>query len=365
VAFEHVLTPIEVGGMTLRNRLMMTTHGTRLSQRRYLGYLAERADQVGLVGVSASLGLYDFLVGPRGAPGDVGDFDAVPPDPLSPEHEAFFARYTDTLREQAAAVQAQGARCVGQLVHLGAASHSPNLQPDLAPSDVPDGFRRVPPHTLTREEIDRLLDAYVVTARRIRDAGMDGIEIHAAHGYLVQQFLSPLTNHRTDEHGGSLENRMRFLLDLFDRLHDAVGDLPIGIRVSGSEEGGPTADDVAEIAGRVAVRGIAYVNVSGGTYTGWGQPLRAYVAPATSAVGVNVADAAVIRRAVPVPVIVAGRILDLATAERIVAAYQAATAAGRGSISVDGRMIDVPVVERAQQTLRRHAAIAARATLRS
>src|SRR5439155_1344482 len=83
-----------------------------------------------------------------------------------------------TLRELATAVQAQGARCVGQLVHLGAASHSPNLQPDLAPSDVPDGFRRVPPHTLTREEIDRLLDAYVVTARRIRDAGMDGIEIH-------------------------------------------------------------------------------------------------------------------------------------------------------------------------------------------
>ena len=146
--------------------------------------------------------------------------------------------------------------------------------------------------------------------------------MHAAHGYLVNQFLSPATNQRDDDFGGSPERRLRFLLAILDAVRDECGDgLPIGVRLPGIEfvEGGLDVSDVCSIAQSLEQWGVAYVNVSSGNYTGLAHGAQlAYVASSYTPQGPNVPFAAAIRAALDrVPVIVAGRITDLQFAEQI------------------------------------------------
>src|SRR3954469_24678431 len=215
--FDHLRQPIEMGPFELRNRVMMTVHGPRLPQRRYLRYLEERVrGGVALVGLSAAVGLYDLPLGPgRFHPPYAGDIDVVPPHPLSPEGIAHFDRFIAALREQAQVIHRHGGRCVGQVYHPGANQNAnvatDTFQPAMAPSAVPDEFRRNVPHVLSKAEIADVVETYAQSGRRIAESGIDAIEIHGAHGYLVNQFLSPYTNKRTDEYGGSLDNRMRFV----------------------------------------------------------------------------------------------------------------------------------------------------------
>lgn len=125
-------------------------------------------------------------------------------------------------------------------------------------------------HEMTIAEIDEVIEAHVISARHVQQAGMDGVEIHAAHGYLPQQFLSPVTNHRSDEYGGSLENRMRFLQRLIVAVRDEVGaDYPLGLRISGDEfsEGGMDLPAMREVAAIIAAEGkIDYMSVSHSNY---------------------------------------------------------------------------------------------------
>ncbi len=313
--------PITVGGLALRNRVAMTTHGPRLSQPRYLRYLHERSRDVALVGVSASLGVSGFPVGPGAFdPGRVGEFDAVPPHPLTAAGMAFYDRQIDAIAEQAAVIHANGAMATGQLVHTGVSQHEETTQPVIAPSDVPDESRRHSPHLLTGLEIADLVTAFGHGARRIVRAGFDAVELHAAHGYLIQQFLSPLTNRRTDAYGGTLDNRMRFVSEIIEAVRQGIEDrVPIVVRITGTEEaeGGLTADAMGEVARRLQELGVALINVSGGNYTGLRHGVGlAYVAPAYAGEGVNVAAARRVREAVDVPVMVAGRFTDLRLAAR-------------------------------------------------
>src|SRR5215216_5879930 len=106
----------------------------------------------------------------------------------------------------------------------------------LGPSPVPDEFRRHVGHELSLTELADLVEACRLAARRAVQAGLDGIELHAAHGYLLNQFLSPLTNQRSDRYGGPLENRLRLLLEILDAVRDGTGTgVPIGVRVPGTE----------------------------------------------------------------------------------------------------------------------------------
>jgi 2,4-dienoyl-CoA reductase-like NADH-dependent reductase (Old Yellow Enzyme family) len=253
----------------------------------------------------------------------VGDFDIVPAHPLSAEGKAHNDGLIPVLREQAAVVHRHGARCVGQVFNPGLSQHTDNFQPAIAPSAVQDEFRHHMPHVLTAGEIADLIEAFGLAGGRVMEAGLDGIEVHAAHGYLFNQFLSPLTNRRTDAYGGSPENRLRFLLEVIGalRAHTAA-DFPIGVRINGSDgvDGGLTVEDMCAVAVRLAAAGVVYLNVSGGNYTGLRQGVRlAYVAPSSTPPGPNVDAAAAIRLTVDVPVIVAGRMIDLSAAERLVA----------------------------------------------
>jgi 2,4-dienoyl-CoA reductase-like NADH-dependent reductase (Old Yellow Enzyme family) len=319
--YAHVRAPIAIGGMVARNRVMMATHGPRLSQPRYLRYLEERArGGIGLAGFNLGpLGLMQFPFGPgRGTTGAGGDADGVPFHPLSAEGRAHYDSLIPVVAQWAQAVKDHGVRAVGQLYHPGAAQHSDNFQPTVSASTVIDEYEKHRPHPLSGQEIADLLEAYSLAARRAVEAGFDAIELHGAHGYLIQQFLSPLLNRRDDQWGGSLENRMRFLVSVLRTVRGAVdGAIPVGVRLTGLEpEGGLTIADLQAVARRIEAEGGAYVSISGGSYSGlWKGAGLAYVASALTAPGPNVPVSAAIREAVTIPVMVSGGIVSLDQAE--------------------------------------------------
>ncbi len=325
-SFPHLRQPIALGPLTIPNRIMITTHGPRLSQARYLRYIEERArGGVGLMGFNLGpLGLMQFPFGPGQAylP-NAADLDAVPPHPLTAEGRGYYDSLVPSYRAWADVAHEFGAKCIAQLFHAGAANHSDNFQPMVGPSDIPDEYEHYNPHPLTRDEIADLIQAFALCATRAVAAGYDGVELHSAHGYLPHQFLSPLFNRRTDDYGGSLENRMRFLVEIFQAVRAAVGpDFLVGVRLTTQDhgEGGLTLDDIVTVSRRLEDEGAGYVSFSGGTYAGLqGGANLAYVAPAFVAQGPNVASAAAVKRAVSIPVIVGGRIADFDVAERVVA----------------------------------------------
>jgi 2,4-dienoyl-CoA reductase-like NADH-dependent reductase (Old Yellow Enzyme family) len=327
--FPHLRRPIALGGLTIPNRIMFTTHGPRLSQPRYLRYLAERAKGgVGLMGFNLGpLGLMQFPFGPgRPSATNAADLDAVPFHPLTVEGRAYYDSQIPAYRAWADAVHVHGAKCVGQLYHAGAAQHTDIFQPTVAPSAVADEYEHHNPHVLSGEEIADLVAAYALCAERAVKAGYDGIELHAAHGYLPHQFLSPLFNRRTDGYGGGLENRMRFLQEILRAVRAAAGGLLVGVRLTTPDHvaGGLTIDDIVAISRRLEAEGAVYISLSGGSYAGLrGGANLPYVAPAFVAQGPNLAASAAVKRAVSVPVIVAGRMVDFDLAEKAVAEDQA------------------------------------------
>jgi 2,4-dienoyl-CoA reductase-like NADH-dependent reductase (Old Yellow Enzyme family) len=306
---------------------MMTTHGPRLPQARYLRYLEARArGGIGLAGFNLGpLGVMQFPFGPGRAGPDAQDLDGVPPHPLTVKGRAYYDAMIPTARAWAEAVAAHGVIPVAQLYHPGAAQHSDSFQPVVAASAVADPYERRTPHALSGREIADLTEAFALGARRAAQAGYPLVELHAAHGYLPQQFLSPLTNRRTDGYGGDFAGRARFLLELLAAVRGASGG-PVGVRLTGPEgAGGLDLDDVVQTARALEAAGAAYVSLSGGTYAGLGRAglERAYVASALEPPAPNRAAAAAVKRAVAIPVIVAGSIASLDLAESILGAGDA------------------------------------------
>jgi 2,4-dienoyl-CoA reductase-like NADH-dependent reductase (Old Yellow Enzyme family) len=338
--------PIAIGSVTAPNRLMMTTHGPRLSQTRYLRYLEDRAKGgVGMAGFNLGpLGVMQFPFGPGAPfPGYSGDMDLVAPHPLTAEGRAFYDAMIPTARAWGEAVAVHGVVRVAQLYHPGAAQHSDTFQPVVAASPIADDFERHNPHALTATEIGDLTEAFGLCARRAVAAGYEVIELHSAHGYLPQQFLSPLLNHRSDAYGGDLSRRMAFLLGLVTRAREATGgEVPVGVRLTGPEpEGGLTLADIQQIARALEDAGAAYISLSGGTYAGLyrgaGLP---YVAPAFVAPGPNIPVSAAVKAAVSIPVIVSGAITTLDQAEATLAAGQADMVGMVRALMADPRLIE-------------------------
>ena len=136
-----------------------------------------------------------------------------------------------------------------------------------APSAVPQKEGETPPKALDRAGLARLRAAFVATAERAARLGLDGIELHAAHGYLLHEFLSPIANHRIDEYGGSLENRLRFPLEVFDAVRAAFpSDKPVGVKVSATDwvDGGWDVEQTIAFASELQKRGVDWIDVSSG-----------------------------------------------------------------------------------------------------
>lgn len=185
----------------------------------------------------------------------------------------------------------------------------------VAPSAVPHLPHEEAPEALTERGLDDLCARFVDTVRRADRIGLDALELHAAHGYLLHQFLSPVANHRDDAYGGSLENRMRFPLRVLEAVRAAwPDDKPLGVRLSATDwDAGSSwnVDEAAEFAVRCEALGADWIDVSSG---GVSRQQKITVGP-----GYQVGFAAAIRRRVGIPVMAVGLITQPAQAESIIA----------------------------------------------
>jgi dimethylglycine catabolism A len=315
--FRALFTPIEIGSLTLSNRIYSSGHAEAMAEngrpterlRRYHEAKARGGCALTIFGGSSSV----HPSSPAAAWKQIANHD----DSIIPGYRAI-----------ADAVHQHGCRVFTQLTHLGRRAQS---DPDvasalLAPSQIPERVHREAPHELEAEQIAALVRAFGDAPRRCRDGGLDGIEISMAHNHLIDQFWSPRFNERADEYGGSLDNRMRFGFEVLHEIRRRVGrDFVVGARISGDEftPGGLTAADMATIARRLAASGfVDFLSIIGGgahTYS-----LQAAAVPNMSyAPAVFLPLAAAIKVAAPgLAVLHASRIVDPVQADAIAAGGQ-------------------------------------------
>lgn len=226
------------------------------------------------------------------------------------------------LRRIVDGVHAHGTRIFVELFHIGQAANVRHSdEPPVAPSAVPSLIAGRTPKIMEQEDIDLAIDGFVRSTVNAREAGYDGVELHATHGYLLGQFLSPFFNRRDDAYGGSLEHRMRFLRETIERCRAAVGDdFVIGVRLVGDEllAGGLEVADAVAIARRLAAAGgLDFLDIDIGAH----QNYHVTMSPMYGAPNFNVALASAVREAVDtLPILCApGRLVDPGQAERVLA----------------------------------------------
>ena len=312
--FDALFAPLDIGRITVKNRILSSGHDTVMSVDGFVSdQLVEyhRARAAGGVGhivlqVSSVHHTSDYTAQELIAVSD----DAIP-----------------GYRRVAAAVHEHDCHLFAQLFHGGREimSTADGMLPIAwAPSSVPNERFHVMPKPLTHELIDEIVDGFGAAARRMAEAGIDGVEIVASHGYLPAQFLNPRTNLRDDQYGGSLENRLRFTREVIAAVRAQAGhDIVLGMRISVDERDldGLTADESIE-ACAILAEDLDYLSVSAGssaTYRG-----SVHIAPPMSQEpGYTAPLSAAVRQRVDIPVFVTGRINTPAEAERIITAGHA------------------------------------------
>ncbi len=315
--FPRLFSPLRIGPRESRNRIVFGAHFTMFSEP------APRFGEPGFYG--ARLGRY-LEERARGGAGVViaGQAQVHPTSAYQMTNNAIawdeaaiphFERVSAPVREH-------GALPFLQLAHNGGVNHGAwSKLPVWAPSAVSNYLE--PPKALERHEIRELVEHFARSARNAVRGGFEGIEVHAAHGYLIHEFLSPRSNRRDDEYGGSLENRMRFAVEVLAAVREAVGPgVAVGVRLVGDEGAGAaglTADAAAEIGARLEAQGLVdFLNVSVGL-SGVGMVRPLYAEP-----GFGVYAARAVKQAVrSVPVFAVHRILDPVQAEGILARGEA------------------------------------------
>ncbi|MGE0798841.1 MAG: NAD(P)-binding protein [Lautropia sp.] len=259
-AWPHATSPIRVGRLLLRNRIFVPAHTTNfgadhLPTQRHLDYHVARARG----GVAAII--FESL---RVQPNCVGRPQAV---------AGFDRRSIAPLARIGAAVRAEGARLLGQIIHLGRQVDGDyERTASWGPSAIPWSATAAMPHAMNEDDLQAVIDAHVATALNLVEADLDGIEVQLGHGHLLQQFLSPSSNRRDDDWGGSLANRLRLPIAVAAAVRRAVGpSFCLGIRISADEfiDGGLTLAEMCEATPRIAAAvALDFVNVSHSAYQG-------------------------------------------------------------------------------------------------
>lgn len=219
------------------------------------------------------------------------------------------------LRNLANTIKGNGSKAVIQLSHAG--SNGPEgVQGTecVGPSPVKNPRKKndLMPRELTAEEIRALVEKFAEAAKRAKDAGFDGVEIHSAHGYLLNQFLSPLTNKRSDEYGGELMGRIRFHLQVIEAVREKVGeDYPVFMRLGASDdmEGGTRIQDSMEAAKVLVAAGVDVIDITGG--------MCGFMGPQFTGQGYFSKWSESIKQVVDVPVILTGGITEPEAAEKL------------------------------------------------
>ncbi len=303
--YHHLFSPITIGTLKLENRAVMPAMGTAYANMdntpndRLVQYLARRAKGgTGLIITEVT------AVTPRGKgfPNELGIWNDDFIGPLSRIPQA---------------IHRQGGKAAIQLHHAGretfkeAAGGLPE-----APSAIPSVILGQPCEEMSIDRINEVIEAFASATLRARAAGFDAVEIHSAHGYLLNQFLSPFSNQRQDVYGGSEENRSRFVLEVVSASRKAVGqDFPIIVRVSADEliRGGFDLEFMKRLAPQLVNAGADALHISVGVYS---TPGSLSIASMDTPPGFNLFRARAIKALVNVPVIGVGRICDPELAEQ-------------------------------------------------
>lgn len=258
----------------------------------------------------------------------------------SDETEAAMARTLESVRhwsEVPIAIQLAhaGRKASNEVPWKGGAQILPGEEhgwQTVAPSPIPYDTERLPPVALDRAGLARVRDAFADSARRAARIGVDAVQLHGAHGYLLHEFLSPLSNERDDEYGGSLENRMRFPLEVFDAVRSAFpAGRPVSVRVSGTDwaEGGWDVEQTAVFARALEARGCSAIHVSSGGLT---PEQKVPVGPSY-----QVPLARAVKAATEMPVVAVGLITEYDQAEAIIGTGDADLVALARAILYDPR----------------------------
>jgi 2,4-dienoyl-CoA reductase-like NADH-dependent reductase (Old Yellow Enzyme family) len=300
--FEHVLSPFRIGPVELRNRVVRTSQGTGLATGQQvsdelIAFLVARARG----GIALSFA-------------DIAQIHWSSPGMLDLSTD----RCLPGLTRLTTAVQAEGMKLFQQIWHGGPTQMTWDSSAPWAASHVPDPGLGMLPVPMTKTMIDELTGCFVAASLRAQRGGIDGIELHAGHGYLFSSFLSPATNQRDDDYGGSAENRSRFLFEVLGAVRDAVGpEYPVGVRLSpDGPDDQTTTSDLVDLTQRLEHSGlIDFVDVSLGSH--YGRDLL--MGGAHEPPGYQLPSSEKITRHTALPTIVAGRFGTLAQAEAVVA----------------------------------------------
>ncbi|KJR45992.1 2,4-dienoyl-CoA reductase [NADPH] [Desulfosporosinus sp. I2] len=297
-----LFSPAQIGTLQLRNRLVMTPMHLGYSPKGEVNdqliefYRARARGGVGLI-VVGGCGI-DLI-------GNAFGMTQLDDD-----------RYIPGLRRLVDAVHAEGAKIIPQLYQAGRYAHSALTgQPSVAPSPIPSKLTRQTPVELTQEKIIEVIASFANAAKRAQVSGFDGVEIIASAGYLISQFLSPVTNQRTDRYGGDLQARMTFGLEVVQAVRNAVGlDFPIIVRVAGNDfvSGSHTNTESRAFCQALEKIGVNALNVTGGWHETQVPQLTMNVPP-----GAYVYLANGIKQVVSIPVIACNRINTPELAEEI------------------------------------------------
>ncbi|MGC8810875.1 MAG: FAD-dependent oxidoreductase [bacterium] len=319
--YPRLFSPIIIHTITIKNRVVMppmctnyATIGGAVTERMIDYYAARAIGGVGLINV---------------------EFAYVRPDGKVFEH--MLGIYDDKLipglQKLTESVHKEGTKIFIQLAHGGRRVHSDITgTAPVAPSSIPRLNGEVP-HELSKGEIEELIQAFILAARRAKKAGFDGVMLHMAHGYLLQQFLSPFSNKRKDEYGGDLEGRAKFPLEVLQGIRKEMGDdYPISCRLCGDEfiKGGFDLSQSVRVAKMLAANGANFLEISAGTHeTGY-----MITAPPYYPMGFLSPLSAAIKKEVSIPVGIVGRIHTPEVAEQILQEGKAdLIAVGRGLVA--------------------------------
>lgn len=238
MSFDRIMSPIMINGLEVRNRVARAAHGTSYGRGVISDDLIAYHEARAKGGVGLNI-LEATVVHPSSSNHTVNALD----DSIIPG----FAKLGE-------ACSRHGMRTFVQLWHGGHRWAPANGQAPISASDVPCPLGVVnTPQPMTLDQIEEVTEAFADAAERVRKSGLDGIELHCGHGYLMHQFLCPLTNRREDDYGGSLENRMRFMHGILGAIRKRVGnDFPLGIRISDyNAPGGFTPEEAGDVVARV------------------------------------------------------------------------------------------------------------------
>jgi len=302
---SHLLQPLSQGRLHLKNRLVMAPMATSKAEedgsmsRGLLEYYDEKS-RGGALGLIITEHCYITKQGQnRAGQPSIADDSTI----------EGWSRLAET-------IHANGSKTAMQINHVGGAADPAATGLEVvAPSAVahpwkPDQM----PRELTHEEIATIVSEFAAAARRMKRAGFDGVEIHAAHGYLLSQFFSPLTNKRTDEYGGDVNGRMRIHLEVIAAVREAVGeDFPVLLRLGASDytEGGVSVEDSAIAAVEFEHAGLDILDITGG--------LKGYVRPDHAEPGYFAELSEAIKSVISIPVILTGGITEPQQAEALLA----------------------------------------------